>query len=144
MLNKILSTDNSYAGLILRLALGIVILPHGYQKITNFNDLIEILSTHYHLPVFIAVLVILIEFFSSIMLLLGVFTRVNAALLAIVLFGAAFYHMQHGFFMNWFGNQEGEGIQFSVLFVLSALALVVTGAGSLSVDAIIYNKLKSE
>ncbi len=143
MLNKILSTDRGYAGVFLRLALGIVILPHGYQKITNFSGLIEILGTHYHLPTLIAILVILIEFFSSMMLLLGVFTRVNAALLAIVLFGAAFYHLEHGFFMNWFGNQAGEGIQFSVLFVLSALALVVTGAGRMSVDAVLQHKFKT-
>ena len=144
MVQRILSTDGSLTGLLLRLGLGIVILPHGYQKITDFGNLIDILGTHYGLPVVIAALVILIEFFSSILLIFGAFTRINAALLAIVLFGAGFYHLEHGFFMNWFGNQAGEGIQFSFLFVLAALALVVAGAGKYSVDSILQHKFKAQ
>lgn len=130
--------------MFLRLALGIVILPHGYQKLTSFGSMIDILHTHYHLPAFIAVLVILIESIGSALLLLGFFTRVNAVLLATVLFGAAFYHLQHGFFMNWFGDQGGEGIQFSLLFVLSAIALAITGAGRWSVDSVLQSRLKME
>ncbi|MBO6516805.1 MAG: DoxX family protein [Bacteroidia bacterium] len=141
MLQKILSTTDNLSGLLLRLGLGIVILPHGYQKITDFGNLIDILGQHYGLPAFIAVLVILIEFFGSLLLILGVFTRINAALLGIVLFGASFYHLEHGFFMNWFGNQSGEGIQFSLLFVFSALALVFVGGGKLSIDGVLQRKI---
>ncbi|MGB0869379.1 MAG: DoxX family protein [Flavobacteriales bacterium] len=144
MLQKILSTNTSLAGLFLRLGLGITILPHGYQKISDFGNMVDLLSGHYGLPTLIAILVILIEFFSPILLLIGVFTRINALLLAIVLFGAAFFHLEHGFFMNWLGNQSGEGYQFSLLYVLCAMAAVVIGGGKLSIDAILQNKFKTK
>lgn len=143
MIQKILSTDNQLAGTFLRLGLGVVIIPHGYQKLSNFGDMLTILETNYHLPVGIGALVILIEFFSPLLLLFGAFTRINAGLLAIVLFGAAFYHLENGFFMNWFGNQAGEGIQFSVLYVLSALALVITGGGKWALDSMIKQKINA-
>lgn len=38
-------------------------------------------------------------------------------------------HVQHGFFFNWFGNQAGEGMEYFILIIGMALALVVGGAG---------------
>lgn len=144
MINKILSTDNNFAGLFLRLALALVILPHGYQKIADFGNLLDILETHYSLPPFIGALVILIEFFSALLLIAGVFTRINAALLGIVLLGAGFYHLEHGFYMNWFGVQEGEGYQFHLLFVLTAISSVFIGGGKFSIDRILAKKTSEE
>jgi putative oxidoreductase len=37
--------------------------------------------------------------------------------------------------MNWFGNQAGEGIEFHVLAIAIALAVILRGSGALSVDA---------
>lgn len=143
MIEKLVSTENGYAGLMLRVGLGIVILPHGYQKLVGFSNILNVLESYYHLPMLIGVLVILIEFFCSALLLLGCFTRINAALLAVVLFGAAFYHLEHGFFMNWFGNQAGEGIQFSLLFVCAAVALTFLGGGKWSIDTLLQQKFES-
>ena len=143
MIQHILRSDNSYAGTLLRIGLGLVILPHGFQKITDFNNILNVLETHYQLPAFIGILVILIEFFSSILLILGIFSRVNAFLLGIVLFGAGFFHLEHGFFMNWLGNQAGEGYQFSLLFVFAAAASVLLGGGKWSADNILQQKFKN-
>jgi hypothetical protein len=37
---------------------------------------------------------------------------------------------RHGFFMNWFGAQEGEGVEYHLLALGLALALIVNGAGA--------------
>ena len=44
-------------------------------------------------------------------------------------------HKEHGFFMNWFGNQKGEGFEYHLLALGIAIALVVGGAGHRSIDA---------
>ena len=46
-------------------------------------------------------------------------------------------HAQHGFFMNWQGQQKGEGFEFHLLALGIALALVIGGAGSWSLDAVL-------
>jgi len=46
-------------------------------------------------------------------------------------------HLQHGFFMNWFGNQTGEGFEFDLLVIALCLQLVIQGAGAYSVDRIL-------
>jgi putative oxidoreductase len=43
-------------------------------------------------------------------------------------------HVKNGFFMNWFGKQQGEGIEYFLLILGLALALVVSGGGRWSVD----------
>jgi putative oxidoreductase len=43
-------------------------------------------------------------------------------------------HLQNGFFMNWFGNQKGEGYDYHLLAIAIAAALLLRGAGAFSVD----------
>jgi putative oxidoreductase len=51
-------------------------------------------------------------------------------------------HRPHGFFMNWFGNQQGEGFEFHLLAIGLAVAVIVGGAG-LSLDACVGSRLLS-
>jgi len=51
-------------------------------------------------------------------------------------------HIHNGFFMNWFGMQKGEGIEYFILIIGLALALVISGSGKLSVDNVISKNLK--
>lgn len=46
-------------------------------------------------------------------------------------------HWANGFFMNWLGNQAGEGFEYHLLAVGIGLALTVRGAGSLSLDRLV-------
>ena len=46
----------------------------------------------------------------------------------------AMVHVQHGFFMNWFGNQAGEGFEYHLLVLAMVAALVIRGGGRGSVD----------
>lgn len=43
-------------------------------------------------------------------------------------------HLQHGFFMNWYGNQQGEGFEFHLLAMGIALAILIKGSGAWSID----------
>jgi putative oxidoreductase len=43
-------------------------------------------------------------------------------------------HQPHGFFMNWFGKQQGEFTEYHVLVIGIAAAWLVTGAGRWSID----------
>jgi putative oxidoreductase len=43
-------------------------------------------------------------------------------------------HLPNGFFMNWMGNQKGEGFEFHLLALAMAAALLLRGAGAFSLD----------
>ena len=51
-------------------------------------------------------------------------------------------HVERGFFMNWFGAQTGEGMEYFILVLGLALALMIGGGGKYSVDNLIFKKLK--
>ena len=86
------------------------------------------------IPLFFALLAILVELFSTIAILVGYQTRINAFLLACVMFVAGLMHLKHGFYMNWFGQKAGEGFEFHILAVGMMLALAVLGGGKWSLD----------
>jgi putative oxidoreductase len=45
--------------------------------------------------------------------------------------------------MNWGGSQKGEGIEFFILAIGIAAALVIQGGGKWAVDSLLANKLTS-
>jgi putative oxidoreductase len=78
------------------------------------------------------------EFLGSIGLAVGLLTRVAAFGIACVMVVAVLTtHTPHGFFMNWSGNQKGEGFEFHLLVLGIALALMLGGAGLWSLDALL-------
>lgn len=94
------------------------------------------------MPWLIALLVIIGESFGSLALLAGLFTRFSAASLAVIMLGAvALVHLPQGFFMNWFGQQQGEGYEYHLLVIGIAAALVVSGGGKWSVDGELAERL---
>jgi putative oxidoreductase len=71
-------------------------------------------------------------------LIAGLLTRFTAASYIVIMLGAiATVHWQNGFFMNWFGRQQGEGFEFHLLVIAMSAALIVIGGGKWSVDGII-------
>lgn len=132
---------NDTIALLLRLTLGAVILPHGAQMLLGwfggggFAGSMEYLTNFRGLPYILGLLVIIIQFFGSIMLLVGFFTRINTIAMIAILTGMIFKgHTEHGFFMNWSGNQAGEGFEYHILAIGIAVALLFTGSGRYSVD----------
>ena len=141
-------TDDDWAGFILRITLGVVMFPHGAQKLLGwyggfgFNGMMGFFTQKMGLPWLIAFLVIIAESFGSIALLAGFLTRFTAASLAIIMLGAiSLVHLPHGFFMNWFGQQQGEGFEYHLLVIGIATALLVTGGGKWSVDRTIMERV---
>jgi putative oxidoreductase len=87
------------------------------------------------MPAFLAVLVIAAEFLGSIALAFGFFTRWSAFGIGLVMLGAVgMVHSHNGFFMNWMGNQKGEGIEYFIPVIAIALILIVKGGGRWAVD----------
>lgn len=148
MLETLLATSNDIAPLLLRLTLGLVIFPHGAQKLLGwfggygFKGTYGYFTQSAGLPGIIAFLVIIGESFGSVALVLGLITRFSAIGIAIIMLGAAFLvHKEHGFFINWFGAQKGEGYEFHLLAVGAAITLAVTGGGAYSIDQILAGLL---
>ena len=141
MLRMIFGTQNDMAGLVMRLTLGAVMLPHGLQKVfglfggAGLQATMQAFTVKVGLPAPVAVLVILAESAGAIGLLVGFCTRLCALGIALVMGGAvALVHWPHGFFMNWFGRQGGEGFEYHLLAIGLALALVLHGGGKWSFD----------
>ena len=141
MLRMIFGTGNDTAGLIMRLTLGGVMLPHGLQKVfgmfggAGLQATMNALTVKMGLPAPVAVLVILAESAGALGLIVGFCTRLCALGIALVMGGAVYLvHWRHGFFMNWFGGQSGEGYEYHLLAIGLALALVCHGGGKYSFD----------
>jgi putative oxidoreductase len=149
-MKRILSTDNSYSWLLLRVTLGIVLGAHGVQKAFGWfggygwNNTIEYFSS-VGLPVILGSLVILIETLGAFLLVIGFAGRINAALMGIVMAGAFFIdHLPNGFYMNWYGGTRGEGFEFDILFWAIAVVLTINGSGRFSVDRLIQMRLSEK
>jgi putative oxidoreductase len=123
---------------VLRLTGAIVLWPHGAQKVLGIFGGYGLAGTvagmsHMGIPVVLVYLVIAVEFLGPIALVLGVLTRLAALGIAIDMAVAAYMvHLPNGFFMNFAGNQKGEGIEFFIYAVGIALALVIAGSGRIA------------
>ena len=144
MFKKIINTGNDHSLLILRVVLGVVLMAHGLQKAFGWfngfgwNNTINYFTGTVGIPALLGAFVILIETLGALFLILGFAGRINAALMGIVIIGAMVVdHMKNGFYMNWFGIQKGEGIEFDLLFIAISIALVLKGSGSFSVDRLL-------
>ncbi|MFD5601316.1 DoxX family protein [Leucobacter sp. NPDC058333] len=126
------SASTSWGLLVVRVVLGAVFAMHGAQKLFEYTiaGTVESFSSMgAPLPEITAPLVAVIEFAGGLLLILGLFTRPVAILLAIDMIVALFLvHVSAGF---WVG--EG-GYEFVALLGAAALGLALTGAGSLSLD----------
>lgn len=125
--------------LVLRLTLAVVMWPHGAQKALGLFDgpgiggTVPMLGQQLGLPAVIVYLVIAVEFLGPIALVLGVLTRLAALGIGIdMAVAATLVHARNGFFMNFSGKQAGEGVEFFVLIVGIAAALVIAGSGRIA------------
>ena len=126
---KYSNTAFSITTLILRLGLGILMIPHGYDKLQHFSERSQTFTNPFHLggPVSLA-LVIFAEFFCSCLLILGLFTRLACIPLIITTCVIIFYS-NHG---DVFGKGE-----LGAVYLIGYLALIILGPGNISADKII-------
>lgn len=141
MFRKLLATSNDWTLTLLRLALGVIFFAHGAQKTLGwfggygFTGTMGFFTQTMHIPAPLAFLAICAEFLGGIGLILGVLGRLAA-------FGIAFnmvvaillVHAQFGLFMNWSGQQKGEGFEYHLLAIAIAVVVMARGSGAFSVD----------
>jgi putative oxidoreductase len=135
--------------LIARISMSIVMFAHGAQKLFGWfggyglDGTMDYFVGVAGLPYLVGILVIFGETAGALSLALGLFGRFMAGVTFIILVGAMLIdHSQHGFFMNWFGNQKGEGIEFDLLSFGLCLVIMLNGSGKFSVDALIDDRMK--
>ena len=140
MFQKLIRTDDDVASLVLRLTLAIVFFPHGAQKVLGWWGGGGFSATMGYftgdgMPWLIAFLVVMGEFLGPLGLAVGFLSRFAAFGLGVIMLGAIFMvHGSHGFFMNWYGAQQGEGIEYHLLAIGLAIAVMIKGSGALSID----------
>jgi len=145
----IFKTYPSWAPIFARLTLGIIFFAHGSQKLlgwfggSGWSGTIQFFEQS-GVPAFLAVLLIITEFFGGIAIILGFFTRLAALGLTIAMLVAIFkVHLPNGFFLNWFNVPNmGHGIEYNLALIGLSLSLLVWGAGNLSVDQMIAGEKK--
>jgi len=146
-MRKLLQTPNDLGLTILRLVLGIIFFAHGAQKMLGwfggygFSGTMNFFTQMMHIPAPLAFLAICAEFFGGLGLILGLLTRVAAfGVTCNMLVAITTVHARNGFFMNWSGQQKGEGFEYHLLVLAITLVLMIHGAGKLSIDRALANK----
>jgi putative oxidoreductase len=141
MIHKLLATSNDWTLTILRLVMGIVFFAHGAQKALGwfggygFSGTMGFFTQQMHIPAVFAFLAICAEFLGGLGLILGLLGRVAAFGIACnMVVAVLMVHGANGLFMNWTGQQKGEGFEFHLLALAIAVTLMVRGSGALSVD----------
>jgi putative oxidoreductase len=149
-MHRLLETSPLFGPLVLRVFLGVVMFPHGAQKMLGwfgghgFTATMQAFTQGMHIPAPFAFLALFTEFFGSIALILGLLTRLSAFGIAVVMMVAIFTaHLPNGFFMNWTGTQKGEGFEYHLLMLGMAFALMVMGGGICSADRALAGKTKA-
>jgi putative oxidoreductase len=141
MLRKILGTTNDWTLTLLRLVMGVIFFAHGAQKVLGwfggygFSGTMGFFTNMMHIPAPLAFLAICAEFLGGMGLLVGLLGRVAAfGITCNMIIAVLLVHGKIGFFMNWTGQQKGEGFEYHLLAIAVALVLMVKGSGAFSVD----------
>ncbi|WP_018145564.1 MULTISPECIES: DoxX family protein [unclassified Thioalkalivibrio] len=118
--------------LVLRLALGIMILLHGIAKLTGGISGIESMVTNAGLPAILAYGVYIGEILAPILVIIGLYSRIGAVIIAInMLFAIALAHTHEVFLLTGTG---GWALELQGMFLFTAIALALTGPGRLAIN----------
>jgi putative oxidoreductase len=141
MLKPLLATQPRFTLLLLRVVLGFLFFMHGSQLVFGWfggyglGGSINAFTEKMAIPALLAYLAVFSLFFGGLALILGFATRIAALGIAVDMIVAVFLvHLPNGLFMNWNGNQKGEGYEYHLLAIAIALTLVIAGGGILSID----------
>ena len=148
MIANLTGTHADWVVGIARIILGIIFFAHGAQKMLGWYGGPGLASSmltfteHLHLPPALAFLVIAGQLSSGVGLIVGLFSRIAALVIALTMVGAiATVHFRFGLFLNWFGTQEGHGIEYHLLTIALALVVIVQGAATLSLDRLLHQHI---
>jgi len=139
-MKRLLATSDDATLTILRMVLGVVFFAHGAQKMLGWFGGYGFHGTmgffeHLGMPAPVVFLIICTEFFGGLGLIVGLLTRIPALGIGVEMIGAVLMvHLPNGFFMNWTGNQKGEGFEYHLLVIAIAVTLLIRGGGAFSAD----------
>lgn len=140
-MKSLFNTSNDHTLAVCRLVLGIIFFMHGAQKTLawfggyGFHSTMNFFTTQMGIPAVFAFLAISAEFLGGIGLIVGFLSRIAALGIAVnMLVAIVMVHAHNGVFMNWYGNQKGEGYEYHLLAIAICILIMVKGAGALSVD----------
>jgi putative oxidoreductase len=147
MLRKLLSTPNDLTLTLARIILATIFFAHGSQKMFGLfggrgvSGTIAIFQQTMGIPAPLTILAMTAEVFGAVGLFLGLFSRVAAMGVLVVMIVAPFAnHLYPNFFMNWTGRQMGEGFEYHLLAIALIVTILVRGAGALSIDRAISSE----
>jgi putative oxidoreductase len=122
-----------WAILVARVVVGTIFMAHGAQKLfgafggPGLAAVVQMMGP-------LGYLVTIGEFFGGLGLVFGILSRFSAASIIVIMLGAiATVHGKFGFFMNWAGNQAGEGFEYHLLAIGALLPIVIAGPGRFAV-----------
>ncbi len=148
MMHAVLATQDDIALFVLRLTLGLVIFPHGAQKVLGWyggyglKGTMGFFTQTLKIPALFGALAIAAEFLGSLGLIVGLLGRVAAlGIFCVMLVATWMVHRPNGFFMNWYGSQKGEGFEYHLLAAGAALAVIIGGSGAWSLDLLLGARL---
>lgn len=151
MLTWIVGTNDDWVITIVRVVLGVVFFAHGAQMALGWfggaglQSTVRTFREHLHMPAPLALLAVAAEFLGGLGLIVGLLSRVAAFGIAAVMSVALLVvHRKFGFFMNWFGEQQGHGIEYHVLVLALAVAVMIRGAGAASLDHVLYQHVSGQ
>jgi putative oxidoreductase len=123
----------------------VVFFAHSAQKVLGWfggaglKGTLRMMHDHIHLPIPVALLAVMSEFLGGAGLIVGLLGRVAAVgVCATMLSAIVMVHWRNGLFMNWFGDRKGHGIEYHLLAIALAIAIVVRGSGAASLDHFLY------
>lgn len=144
MLRKLMCTPNDPTLTLARIILAVIFFAHGSQKMFGFfggrgvTGTIAIFQQTMGIPAPLTILAMTAEVFGAIGLFLGLFSRIAALGVLVVMIIAPFAnHLYPNFFMNWTGRQTGEGFEYHLLAIALIVSVLVRGAGALSIDRLL-------
>jgi putative oxidoreductase len=144
MFSRIFRTNPDIVPAIIRVVVGVLFFVHGAQKMLGWWGGSGFSATMHGfesrgVPAVFAFLAIAAEFFGGIGMVLGFLTRIAAFGISVNMIVAILtVHLPNGLFMNWTGQQKGEGFEFHLLVLAITISIMLVGAGAFSIDGMIY------
>jgi putative oxidoreductase len=147
-LTKVTATTRDPAATVARVALGLVLLPHGLQHDLGwfggygFSGTLGWMTGTLGFATPLAALGLVVELVAPLCLLVGFGGRATAAALFAFMAFAASTHVTNGFFMNWYGKLTTgqEGFEYHLLALGLAAVVALKGMGALSLDRALFTR----
>ncbi|MCA1896319.1 MULTISPECIES: DoxX family protein [Shewanella] len=141
---KTLTSAPSFAPLALRIPIGIILIAHGAQKLFGWFGGYGLEGTGQWMAsigltpgYLMALMAGSSEFFGGLFLLLGLLTRPTALVLSFTMVVAIFsVHIGNGLFL------ANNGYEFGLALLATTVSLAISGAGKLSLDNLLANRIK--